>query len=72
MAFQKNSQHILVLRERKSMGTLSDPLPNQRADSTAKARRKLLQPIPKEALKTLTFDNGSEFAHHGRNRGSKP
>lgn len=64
MAFQKNSQHILVLRERKSMLTLSCPLSSKRAEETAKAIQNLLQDIPKAARKTLTFDNGTEFAHH--------
>ena len=35
MSFIKNSQHILVLRERLSMFTLSAVLPNKKAQSTA-------------------------------------
>lgn len=64
MSFKKNSQHILVLRERKSMLTLSVPLPSKRADSTAQAILALLEEIPKDARKTITFDNGGEFARH--------
>jgi len=64
MSFQKNSQHILVLRERKTMFTLSTPLPSKKADSTAQNLIDLMRNIPKKARKTLTLDNGGEFAGH--------
>ena len=64
MSFKKNSQHILVLRERKSMLTLSIPLPSKASHTTAQAIIDLLQKIPPQARQTITFDNGGEFAKH--------
>jgi len=64
MAFQKNTQHILVLRERKTMFTLSVPLPSKKARQTANALIDKLKTLPPSARKTLTLDNGGEFADH--------
>lgn len=64
MSFKKNSQYILVLRERKSMLTLSAPLPSKSSQDTALAMLALLTKIPSKARKTITFDNGGEFAKH--------
>jgi IS30 family transposase len=65
MAFQKNSQHILVLRERKTMFTRSIPLPSKKAADTSHHVIDLLKNLPPQARKTLTLDNGGEFAAHG-------
>jgi len=43
MSFMKNSQHMLVLRERKTMFTLSTPLQNKKAIDTAHAIISLLE-----------------------------
>jgi len=64
MSFKKNSQHILVLRERKTMFTLSLPLPSKKSCSTAQAIIDVMKDIPQEARKTLTLDNGGEFSKH--------
>ena len=64
MSFKKNSQHILVLRERKTMLTRSVPLPSKKSVSTAQSMIDLMKAIPPEARKTLTLDNGGEFAKH--------
>lgn len=64
MACRKNSQHMLVLRERKSMLTLSVRLENKKAKTTTKALQELIKDIPPQARKTITFDNGGEFAGH--------
>jgi len=64
MSFKKNSQHILVLRERKTMFTLSTPLPSKKSCSTAKAIIDVMKDIPGDARQTLTLDNGGEFAKH--------
>lgn len=64
MSFMKNSQHILVLRERTSMLTRSAVLPNKTAAETAKAINLIFNKMPKKALKTITFDNGTEFTNH--------
>jgi len=65
MAFMKNAQHILVLRERKTMMTLSIPLQSKRAPETALKLIELMKDLPPKARKTLTLDNGGEFASHG-------
>ena len=64
MSFQKNSQSILVLRERKTMFTTSVRLPHKKAETTAQNILNLLGKLPKKARKTVTFDNGGEFARH--------
>ena len=64
MSFKKNSQHILVLRERKTMFTRSVPLPSKKSCSTAQSIIDVMKDIPPDARKTLTYDNGGEFAKH--------
>ena len=64
MSFQKNSQHILVLRELKSMFTMSVPLPSKSSCYTAQAIIEVMKNIPPEARMTITYDNGGEFAKH--------
>lgn len=64
MSFQKGSQHMLVLRERFSMLTKSIVLPSKKAASTAENIIQLMRSVPPEARKTLTLDNGGEFAAH--------
>jgi IS30 family transposase len=64
MSFCKNSEHILVLRERITMFTLSVPLPSKQAVSTAKNLIELMKGLPPEARQTMTLDNGGEFAAH--------
>jgi IS30 family transposase len=64
MCFKKGTQHMLVLRERKTMMTLSSPLPSKRSWDTAVQIVHHLTQVAKEARKTLTVDNGAEFAKH--------
>lgn len=64
MSFQKNSQHILVIRERVSMLTFSCVLENKTTTEVIKRLEELIEPIPKNCLKTFTFDNGTEFSDH--------
>lgn len=64
MSFSKGSQHILVLRERQTMFTLSKQLPSKKADDVAKAVINLLNKIPQNARQSLTLDNGGEFTNH--------
>ena len=64
MSFQKNAQHILVLRERKTMFTFSVPLESKKSCGTAVKTIDLMEKIPAPARKTLTLDNGGEFARH--------
>lgn len=64
MSFQKNSQHMLVLRERKTMFTRSAPLPSKKAVTTAQKVIDLMKDLPAKARKSLTLDNGGEFSGH--------
>lgn len=62
MAFKKKTQHIVVIRERRSMLTLSALLENKKADVTKAAILHLLKKIPKKAKISITFDNETEFS----------
>lgn len=64
MSFQKNSQYMLVLRERKTMFIRSTPLPSKKAVTTAQKVIDLMKDLPTKARKSLTLDNGGEFAGH--------
>ncbi len=64
MSFMKNSQHMLVLHERKSLFIRSQVLENKHASTTTKALFDLMKNVPSNAKKTLTLDNGGEFAEH--------
>lgn len=66
MSFRKNTGHILVLRERKTMFLQSAPLNRKTADLTAEKLVALMKKLPKKARKTLTLDNGGEFAAHSK------
>jgi IS30 family transposase len=64
MLFAKPGQSILVLHERHSRYIFAVHPPDRRAATTAEQIRKLLAPIPKDLARTLTIDNGPEFALH--------
>lgn len=57
---------ILTLVERKSLLLLAAPLRSKNAQETAQAAIAALGCMPPDWLKTITFDNGSEFAAHER------
>ena len=60
----KGHQGVLVtLIERKSRYTLACPLKSRHSPGVTQAIIDLLRPH-KEKCKTLTFDNGKEFAEH--------
>ena len=54
---------LVTLVERKSRYTLAHPLPSKHSAGVTQAIIDLLRPH-KKACKTLTFDNGKEFAEH--------
>jgi IS30 family transposase len=54
---------LVTLVERKSRYTLAAPLPSKHSAGVTRAVVDLLRPHRK-ACKTLTFDNGKEFAEH--------
>jgi len=66
MSCQKNTQFILVLRERLTMLVKSVRLPNKTANETCKAIEQLLKDLPVKARASITFDNGTEFAFHSK------
>ncbi len=55
---------IVTLVERKTKYLIADLLDNREADNTSKSIIKSLIHIPKIFRKTLTLDNGLEFAKH--------
>lgn len=57
---------IVTLVERKSLLLRAEPLPSRHAQGVAEKVIHALRSLPSRWVKTLTFDNGSEFAHHER------
>lgn len=64
MLFSTYGQSALVLHERTSRFTFLRKTPNRKARPTAGALGKMLRPLPKRLKRSLTFDNGTEFAEH--------
>ena len=61
----KDSNAILTLTERSTNFLLMEKLKQgKKAGPVAKAVWRLLLPYKGEALKSITTDNGSEFAEH--------
>ena len=66
MLFSTYGQNVLVLHERTSRFTTLVKTPDRKAEPTADILAELLSPLPKRLRRTLTFDNGTEFAEHHR------
>jgi transposase, IS30 family len=66
MLFAKYGQGLLIAHERQSRYTILDNPPDRKAERTAKRLARLFEPIPPPLRKTLTIDNGTEFALHYR------
>ena len=66
MQFRTQRGNLLTLCERKTRFTLTAPLKTKSAAETGKEIIKVLGALPKGARKTVTFDNGGEFAQHQR------
>jgi transposase, IS30 family len=66
MLFARHGQSLLVLHERHSRFTLVHRPPNRMAEPTAKAIAKAIEPFEPALRRTISFDNGSEFARHYR------
>jgi len=64
MLFSKYGQAVLTLHERCTRLLLAVRLPNKSSQPVALALKKILEPLPSEMRKTITFDNGTEFAQH--------
>lgn len=66
MLFSRYGHNVLVLHERASRFTALVKTDNRKAEPTAELLAQLLKPLPKRLRRTLTFDNGTEFAEHHR------
>ncbi len=64
MLFSKYGQQALVLHERTSRVTALAKPPNRLAQPTADSLTAMLEPLPPNLRRSLTFDNGTEFACH--------
>ena len=64
MAFSKYGQYVLVLHERVSRILRIVRLKNKTAAHVAERIARALQRLPGHLRRTITFDNGTEFALH--------
>ena len=64
MLFATPGQGVLVAHERRSRLTIVIRTSSLKAEPTAKALARILKPMPPAMRKTITFDNGTEFARH--------
>jgi len=64
MAFTRYGQIILMLHERSTRALIGTRLASKQAAPVARAIHEALAPLPPDLRKTITFDNGTEFAHH--------
>jgi IS30 family transposase len=62
--FAKGGQLILALHERSTSLVWMQRLPTKAAASVARRIQAALAPLPADLRRTITFDNGTEFAHH--------
>lgn len=60
---QDRKSVLVTLVERKSLFTLTCKVARKTAEAVSEAIIKMLKPY-QDKVKTLTFDNGSEFCHH--------
>jgi len=66
MLFAQYGHNILVLHERKTRFTIIDKPPHRKAALTAQRIDRRLHLLPREMCRTISFDNGTEFAEHHR------
>src|SRR5215216_2157268 len=64
MHFCTQRDILLTLHERRSRLTLARRLLSKNADDTAQTIREELAGLPSTARRTITYDNGGEFARH--------
>ena len=62
MQLRTQRGNLLTLCERKTRFAFTAPLPSKQAVTTDDALRKILGPLLEPARRSVTFDNGSEFA----------
>jgi IS30 family transposase len=66
MLFGKYKQAVLTLHERHSRMLIAARPGSKHADPIAALMERILAPFPPHWRRTVTFDNGSEFARHYR------
>lgn len=64
MAFARYGQNILMLHERTSRALIGSTLSSKHAQPVAQAIGAALGTLPEPLRRTVTFDNGTEFARH--------
>lgn len=64
MQFRIQRGNLLTIVERMTRFTLAAPLKSKTAAETGDAVGRALDPLPRAARQTITFDNGGEFADH--------
>src|SRR6185436_17294794 len=64
MLFSKYGQAVLTIHERQSRLLLATRPPNKTAKRVARHLVRLFGAMPPELRKSVTFDNGTEFARH--------
>jgi IS30 family transposase len=64
MAFSRRGQNILVAHERKTRILLLAHQPSKHAAPVVRRLGRWLSSLPRGCGKTMTFDNGTEFALH--------
>lgn len=68
IAFKHNQQYALILHERKTRYSALIKLPSKSAAHTFQAIASFCKQLPRHLLKSITFDNGMEFADHHKLR----
>jgi|GEM_PF-2079486 len=66
MNFRTQKGNLLTLMERKTRFTFTASLQTKTAAETAQNIQERLSVLPPNALKTITFNNGGEFAHFAK------
>lgn len=64
MAFSRYGQNILMLHERTSRALIGSRLASKQAELVVRAIGAALVELPPTLRRTVTFDNGTEFARH--------
>ena len=64
MQFRTQRGNLVTLVERQTRLILAAGLPSKTAEATAAKLTNILSALPEPARRSITFDNGSEFAHH--------
>jgi IS30 family transposase len=64
MLFKRHGHILLILHERHSRLLLAVRMHSKAAIPMARAMAHMLAPLPSAWRQTITFDNGTEFAHH--------